>query len=307
MAASRSARPRRPLPAPGPRRPRRRRRPRPSTRRRPTRSGRGRGWRRRTSRRWRAPPTRGNRPSLRRPVRSAGRADLDGDVHRRPVGERLDRGPETRLGQDLRMDPARQFAQLRERRPGLLGCLLEAAPDGRVGIVAELQPARAGARVSATRAAAGRRRGGPARRASAPRRPPPRSAPATRAPRRAGPRPRPGGARSRPPAAWRLPPTRRAPGSSWSTASWRIAAIGSPSRSSKVTARPESAAGRPAGAPSAVEVVAGLGRPVPDRPGPGRRARSPARRAAAPARASRRARRRGRRPPSGPSASAADR
>jgi hypothetical protein len=52
-------------------------------------------------------------------------ADVHGDVDRRAIGQRLDRGPQPGLRQDLGVDAAGQLAEFHERRPRLPGRLVE--------------------------------------------------------------------------------------------------------------------------------------------------------------------------------------
>ena len=65
------------------------------------------------------------------------RADVDRHVDRCPIGEGLHGRPESALGEDERMDPERQVAQLGEGGQGLVRCALQAASDGRVATVAQ--------------------------------------------------------------------------------------------------------------------------------------------------------------------------
>ena len=105
--------------------------------------------------------------------------------------------------------PRASSRKLGQGGAGLLGCLIETAPDLGIPIVAELEPARRSASVSDTSrcwAPSWRSRSTRFRSAS------PASTIRARDSRtsRAGPRPRPAGDRSRPIAGRRWPPTRRA-------------------------------------------------------------------------------------------------
>ena len=116
-AASRSARPRRPLPRAGsPRRRRRRRGPRRPRAVAARDADVRRGWPARTWRRWSATRRRRSRRPP-RPARAAAPSGtlVDVDGQRRAVGERLERGVEAAVGQHRRVDAAGQLAQLLER------------------------------------------------------------------------------------------------------------------------------------------------------------------------------------------------
>ena len=181
IAATRSSRPRRPLPPAGSAPPT----PSSAT---TTRSDVGSALRghggagslTRTWPRWPAPPRRRNRPSPRpaRGSRRSGRA-VTSTRHRRALGQRIDGRAEARLGQDRRMDPARELAQLDERGLEFVGGGLQAGDGLRVGVRSEPRARHAGAPGRSRSGAAGRRRGGPARGGAAPRRSPRRSGRAT--------------------------------------------------------------------------------------------------------------------------------
>ena len=232
----------------------------------PTRLGPWRAWPARTSRRSRAPPTRRSRPRPRRPARTA---------RRRPRRSTSHRATDRRATRSRRRDPASvriwgwiprasSRSSARAARASSDACSRLARTAGS-RVVAELAPARAGARASATPAAAGRRRGGRVRRAC-------RSASPAATIRARDARTSPSCASTSAcsrsfSTASRIGACHRRDeaGSSSSAASWTIAAIGC-AAALEERHRPTGARGRQRRPASrVVQVVAGLGRPVRDR------------------------------------------